>query len=338
MKKSYKIIVGIIAVIILSVIIIKSTIIRETIGLVIISFIIAYTLKPINMFFIDKGVNKKVSSVIIISFLFILVLITIFYLIPSIFKESLNINKTIQELQGYIKEFDNKLKILRSNKTAYIIITSANEKVNSMLVSFFNGMLDTVMNFGEDLLSIAIIPIISYYFLAEGEVIGNKILILLPVSWRNPTKKISYDIDKILGKYIISQLLLCALIGVLTFIVLIIFKVDFPILLSLFNAVLNIIPYFGPIFGAIPAILMALLQSPKTAGWVTLLLYIIQQIEGNILSPKITGDSVSMHPLLVIILLIIGGKIGGFLGMVLAVPMGVVVKVIYEDINYYLFS
>ena len=64
---------------------------------------------------------------------------------------------------------------------------------------------------------------------------------------------------------------------------------------------------------------------------------VIQQIEGNFLSPKITGDSTDMHPIVIIILLIIGEKIGGAVGMVLCVPLAVIVKVIYEDINYYIF-
>jgi len=150
-------------------------------------------------------------------------------------------------------------------------------------------------------------------------------------------RKILDDIDKVLGRYIISQFMLCLIIGVLTFIILIFLRVDFPVILSLLNAIFNIIPYFGPLFGAIPAVIMALLKSPKTAMYTALWLYGIQQIEGNIISPKVTGDSVSMHPLLVILLLIIGGKLGGFVGMVLAVPIGVAIKVIYEDLNYYIF-
>ena len=66
-------------------------------------------------------------------------------------------------------------------------------------------------------------------------------------------------------------------------------------------------------------------------------MFLIQQIEGNILSPKITGDSTNMHPIIIIILLLIGEKLGGFVGMIIAVPIGVIIKVIYEDINDYLF-
>jgi len=114
-------------------------------------------------------------------------------------------------------------------------------------------------------------------------------------------------------------------------------KIDFPLILSLINGIFNIIPYFGPIFGIVPIILIGLLASPKIALYTALWLFALQQIEGSILSPKIIGESISMHPLTVILLLTIGGKVGGILGMILAVPLGVVFKVIYEDINYYLF-
>ncbi len=150
-------------------------------------------------------------------------------------------------------------------------------------------------------------------------------------------KNVFEDIDKILARYIISQIILCLIITILTFLVLIGLGIKLPILLSLINGFFNIIPYFGPVIGSLPAILIAFTKSPKTALWALILLYFIQQIEGDILSPKITGDSVDMHPLTVILLLLIGGKIYGFAGMVLAIPIGVIMKIIYEDLNYYLF-
>jgi predicted PurR-regulated permease PerM len=219
----------------------------------------------------------------------------------------------------------------------YVILDTIYSNSNRTMVNIFNKIFSSALSLGENLLSLAVIPIVVYYFLADGDVIGNKLLVFFPLRVRTMVRRILVDIDKILGRYIISQFILCAIIGIFTFVVLLILHVDFPIILSILNALFNIIPYFGPLFGAIPAILVALLISSKAALWTAIWLYAIQQIEGNIISPKITGDSVSMHPLMVIILLVIGGKIGGFLGMVLAVPVGVVIKIIYEDLNYYLF-
>jgi predicted PurR-regulated permease PerM len=230
-----------------------------------------------------------------------------------------------------------RLKPLSNNKTMYVILDTVYSNTNKAIAGIFNKIFSTALNLGENILSLAVIPIVVYYFLADGDVICNRLLVFFPLRIRTIVRRILGDIDKILGRYIISQFILCGIIGIFTFFVLIVLHVDFPIILSILNALFNIIPYFGPLFGAIPAILVALLSSSKAALWTAIWLYGIQQIEGNIISPKITGDSVSMHPLMVIILLVIGGKIGGFIGMVLAVPVGVVIKIIYEDLNYYLF-
>ena len=198
-------------------------------------------------------------------------------------------------------------------------------------------LVDNLISSLESIISLAIVPIVTYYFLVDGELIFNKLLLILPTEKRVIAKKVINHIDKVLSRYIISQLLLSLIIGVLTTIALFILNVKFSILLGVFNGVLNIVPYFGPIIGGLPAVFIALMESPNKALWTLIIIFIIQQIEGNILSPKITGDSTDMHPIIIIILLLIGDKLGGFIGMILIVPLGVIIKVIYEDINDYLF-
>jgi predicted PurR-regulated permease PerM len=337
MKKSYRYIIVGILVLIFIFISVKSPVVREVYSLLFSSFIISYSLKPIHKILVERGMNKRLTSVLIILVCIFIALGIFLIIIPSIFRESLNIGNTLIKIQAFIETFIENLKPLSNNKTIYSILDTIYTNVNTMLISMFNKVFNIALNIGENLISIAVIPIIVYYFLADGDIIGNKLLVFFPAKMRRMVRRICEDIDKILGRYILSQFLLCVIIGVLTFLVLIFLHVDYPIILSLLNAAFNIIPYFGPLFGALPAIFVAMLSSSKTAIWTAIWLYLIQQLEGNIISPKITGDSVSMHPLIVILLLIIGGKIGGFLGMVLAVPVGVVIKIIYEDLNYYLF-
>jgi len=337
MKKIYRLLISLIVFIVLIYVILSSKTIQEVFYLVFISFIISYTLKPIQRKFTERGVSTRLSAILLISTIIIIAVLSFTFLIPTIIKESLNINQTVNELQTFIENFYEKLKPFNNSKTIYVILDTVYAKADKAFLNTVNKMLDTVLNIGQDILSLTVIPIIAYYFLADSIYIENKFLLLFPARCRTIVKKIINDIDKVLGRYIISQFLLCIIIGILTFIILFSLGVDFPVLLSILNAAFNIIPYFGPIFGAIPAIIMAILKSRNVAIYAALWLYLIQQFEGNILSPKVTGDSVSMHPLLVILLLIIGGKLGGFLGMVLAIPIGVVIKVIYEDLNYYLF-
>jgi predicted PurR-regulated permease PerM len=316
---------------------IKIPIVKQLINLVFISFIVAYILKPLFMLLIRKGVNKKIASFLLIVGLLGLIVLIFIVVIPSIFREGLSISKAINDLQNYLTNANMKIKVLSTNKVMSSIMNTIYIKSNAQILVIFDKIFDFVMSLGENVITYMVSPLIIYYFLCDSENMINKVLIIFPPESRNVIKKIIEDIDKVLGRYIISQLILCGIITIATFLILIFMKIDFPLILSLINGVFNIIPYFGPIFGVLPAVLIALLSSPKIALYTALWLFALQQIEGSILSPKIIGDSISMHPLTVIVLLMIGGKVGGILGMILAVPLGVVIKVIYEDLNYYLF-
>ena len=162
----------------------------------------------------------------------------------------------------------------------------------------------------ENMLSLAIVPITTYYFLADSKLIYNKLLLLLPTDKRIIVKNINKNIDKILSRYIFSQLLLSLIIGVLSFILLLILRVKFPLVLAIINGVANIIPYFGPIIGGIPIIFMALTSSVSKGIISAIGVFLIQQFEGNFLALKITGDSTNMHPIVIIILLVLGDKMG----------------------------
>ncbi|MGV8984265.1 AI-2E family transporter [Clostridium sp.] len=326
-----------IAFVIIIIMAMRVPIIKQLINLVFISFILAYILRPLYMFLIGKGINKKLASSLIIVGLVAFVVLLFMLLIPALFSEGLNMDKSINDLGNYLTNLNMKIKVLNKNKVMSNILNIINHKANGQIVVIFDKLLRSIVNLGGNIITYTVAPLIIYYFLWDSENMINKSLIIFPPESRNIIKKIIDDIDKVLGKYIISQLILCGFITIASFLILIFLKIDFPLILSLINGIFNIIPYFGPIFGVIPAVLIGLLISPKTALYVALCFFVLQQIEGDILSPKIIGDSISMHPLTVILLLILGGNVGGILGMILAVPLGVVVKVIYEDLNYYLF-
>ena len=113
--------------------------------------------------------------------------------------------------------------------------------------------------------------------------------------------------------------------------------VGFAVPIGLITGFADIIPYIGPFLGFIPAVIFALLKSPIKALWVIIIFTIIQQIESNIITPKVVGESVGIHPVTVILALIIGGGFFGVIGMILAVPVVGISKVLYsylvENIN-----
>lgn len=316
---------------------IKSETIKDIANIILIAFTFAYTLKPLRNAISEKfNITKRISSIIIIIIIVIGITLLLYMIIPKLLKEGFNFEGILENLNLYMQELAYKLNI-NNVKVFDNFYNEINEGINGYIENFSNNFLENIMGIFTNLISCAVIPVVTYYFLVDGDIICNKLLLIFPTEKRVVVKKLLCNIDKILARYIISQLLLSAIIGVLTYIMLIILKVKFSLVLAILNGVLNIIPYFGPIIGGIPAVFIALLDSPGKAVLTIVGVFILQQIEGNILSPKITGDSTNMHPIVIIILLLIGEKLGGFTGMILAVPIGVIVKVIYEDINNYLF-
>lgn len=307
------------------------------VNIVIISFILAYTLSPIRDTFEAKlKVNRKIASILVITIIISIVATCIIVIVPALFNEIANIGNVFDKISDFLVDISEKFN-LKKILLANLLYSDILEKGNIIWVKFSENAVDNLIKFSDNIISFAIIPIMIYYFLCDGNKIYSKSLLLLSTEKREITRKFLSDIDRVLTRYIASQLLLSGLIGMLTFILLLILKVKFPLWISILNAILNIIPYFGPIFGAVPAVIVALLDSPIKAFWVIIGMFIIQQIEGDILAPKMTGDSTDMHPFVIIILLLMGDTFGGFLGMILAVPIAVIIKVLYDDINYYLF-
>lgn len=307
------------------------------INIIIVSFILAYTLSPIRDAFEAKlKVSRKIASILVISIIIGIVAACIIVIVPVLFNEIANIGNIFDKINNFITDTSKRFNF-KNVFFVNLLYSDILEKGNAMWIKFSENAVDNLIKFSDNIISFAIIPIMIYYFLCDGNRIYSKSLLLLSTEKRELTRKFLKDIDRVLTRYIASQLLLSGLIGLLTFGLLLVLNVKFPLWISILNAILNIIPYFGPIFGAVPAIIVALLDSPVKALWVIIGMFVIQQIEGDILAPKMTGDSTDMHPFAIIILLLIGDTVGGFFGMILAVPIAVIIKVLYDDINYYLF-
>ena len=128
----------------------------------------------------------------------------------------------------------------------------------------------------------------------------------------------------------VGRLLDSLIVGLLALIGFSVLKVPYVLLFSFIVFITNIIPYFGPIIGAIFPIGMTLMIDPIRAIWVAIFIFVLQQLDGNVIGPKIMGDSVGLSPLWIISVVILGGFLFGFIGVFLAVPISAVMKEVYE--------
>lgn len=307
----------------------------------IISIFIAYLLNPLVSKMEAKGIKRSVGILIIyiifISFLFFIC----FYMIPVIIKD---IAKLLNNLPGYTIKFRDTIIFLQDKYSKSGLPVGMKNAIDNNLIKFeyfTTGLLEsfitTIISALSKLLSIALIPILLYYFLKDFKVITEKVKLFIPRNYRKQVSRISISIDDVFGNYIRTQIILSIIIAVMTTIALLFLKVDFALIIGIVNGITNIIPYFGPIIGAVPAVLIALLQSPVKALYTVIILTIIQQIESDIICPKIMSESVGLHPLTVIFSLIIGGEIFGIPGLILGVPVAAALKIIYHDVMKGLF-
>ena len=176
------------------------------------------------------------------------------------------------------------------------------------------------------------VPFILFYMLKDGHKLPSKAVQILPTTYRHEGLKIFQDLNETLSAYIQGQLIVCLSVGLGCFIGYSIIGLDYALVLGIVVAITNIIPYVGPFIGAAPAVVIALLESPAKALLAAIVVLIVQQIDGNFLSPLIIGKRLNTHPLTIILLLIGAGSFGGILGMIFAVPTYAVLKAVTLNI------
>jgi len=126
---------------------------------------------------------------------------------------------------------------------------------------------------------------------------------------------------KIFAGFITGKILDSAIIGVICYVCMLLFRIEYPLLISVIVGVTNIIPFFGPFIGAVPSILVLLLVNPLSALWFAVFILILQQLDGNVIGPFILGDYVGLSPFLIMLSIVVGGALFGFIGMLLGVPV-----------------
>ena len=181
-------------------------------------------------------------------------------------------------------------------------------------------------------------PVIAIYLLSDWKGIGAKFFRIIPQRWRMEWRRLWQDINHVIRQFVRGNLVVAVIVGILIGIGVKLVGMEYALLIGLICGIFDLIPYFGPLIGAVPSVLLALTKSPAMALKVALIILIVQQLEGNIISPKLMGDSLGLHPLLIVFALLAGGEIAGVWGMFLSVPLAAVTRVVFNHIYFRLVS
>ena len=193
--------------------------------------------------------------------------------------------------------------------------------------------LGKVADFGVKIFHVILIlilaPIFAFYLLVDLPSIKRNTEALIPEAARPEVMLIGRQINAAVGGFFRGQLVVALIVGIMSSIALAIVDVPFWLLLGMVAGLFNIIPLVGPYIGGIPALLVALTtREPITGLWVVVAMVVVQQIDNHFISPVVMHRVVKLHPVLVMLALLLGGTLGGFFGLLVAVPATAILKIV----------
>ena len=183
------------------------------------------------------------------------------------------------------------------------------------------------------LLDVLMILLLALYITTDGPMIAGYLRAFLPPDRHRQASRITGRIFVRLGGWVSGQILLCVIIGFVSWVGLTLIGVPYAVVLALVAGMMEAVPNVGPIIAAVPAVIVAALYSPWKALFVALLYLLIQQLENYIIVPRVMSKAVELHPLAVLLALMIGGELMGVLGAVLSVPVAAAISVVVDEIR-----
>ena len=288
-----------------------------------------------------KVVRKVLSITTTYVFLAVVIAFLVAILIPQVVE---SINSFVDELPVYITHFSsvftNATDWINDTFSVDLTDTKAIEEFasklflgeNASLVStshLLNIALNSIWDFLYGIYNALIAIIVSVYVIGTKDKLLRQTrkltLAYVPKKFHNFIKDVKCESYNICGKFIIGKIIDSAIIGVLCFIGLKIIGIDYAVLISVVVGITNVIPFFGPFIGAVPCALLLLLVDPWDCLWFIIFIFGLQQLDGNLIGPKILGDRIGISGIWVLIGVTIGGGLFGFAGMVFGVPVCAVV-------------
>jgi predicted PurR-regulated permease PerM len=259
------------------------------------------------------------------------------FFIPALVSQAAEFGKMLPD---YIEQMDHLLRVdmreLLDRVPAAVsdaienAVEDAARTLGEAVLTGIEGTVRTLWQTLSFILGIVIIPFWLFYVLNDSYRFQRSLRRMIPSKVEPDLRNIVIIIDGLLGAYIRGQLILCLVVGLMSTALLLAFRIRLALLLGTMAGIFEIIPFLGPWLGAIPAVLIAFLRSPATALWVALGFVVIQQIESNLLAPRISGGAVRFHPAVVMILVIVGSEVAGLFGVLVAVPVAAVVRDVFQ--------
>jgi predicted PurR-regulated permease PerM len=306
--------------------------VRDIVALLFIALVIVSGIEPAVNWMHSRKIPRPIGVIIIYAILFSIIGLSISFLIPPMteqFKDlyqnlpsySQNLENYFQGVKNYFQTQGNIVDIQKIIGNSGGSLSEVSGNIFSRTVGVFSGFISAI-----------VVLVLVFYMAVKQDGIGNFVSSVVPDKHKEYALSLTERIKAKIGRWMTGQLLLMVIIFVLNFVGLYFIGVPYALSLAIFAGLMEVVPYIGPIVSAIPAIILGLTVSPMTGLMVLILVFAVQQFENHVIVPQVMKKALGLNPIVVILALLIGLKLGGVLGAILAIPIATAIGVVVEDL------
>lgn len=310
--------------------------IRDILFLFFLSLLFAVLIEPFAEWLAKRNIPRGIAVFIVVGVLFGLLAALFSVLLPVVLVQSEGLLSNFGALwervvnaSDLVREFAARAGILES-------VTQTAHSLEPNLAGAARGLFSTVSGLFNSVFSTVLVIVLTYYMVVQEDVMKSFFQSCAPDHYRPFISQLVTRIEEKLGYWLRGQLMLSILIGVLVYVGLLILGVPYALLLGVLAGMMEVVPYVGPVLAAIPAVFVAFAQNPEQpvhAVLVLLLFVIIQQVENHLLVPKVMQKAVGINPIVSIISILVGVKLAGIIGGLLAIPVATIVLVFVQSLD-----
>jgi len=303
-------------------------VLRDILLVFLFAVVLASAMEPVIRWFQDRKLPRLLATIMIFLCVFGVFFLAIYLLIPALSNDlqgfTLNYPVFERQIFGAVSNIPF-LDFIREN--ARELLTEPSQYISSVS----GGVLTFTQSFIGGVFSLIILIVVSFYLAVRERGVEDFIRLVTPLRHEAYAVDLWLRSQRKMGQWLRAQLLLGALIGAAIYVGLTLLNVKYALVFAFVAAILELVPIVGPVLSAVPPTIIAFLQDPSLALIVIILFIIVQQIESHIVVPLVMKSSIGISPIVVVIALLVGAKLAGIIGLLLAVPMAAVIAEFLHD-------
>lgn len=306
--------------------------VRDVVVSLLLAVVIASSLEPA----VRRMVKWKVPRVLVVVMLYVVLLAVVLLSTYAV------LPKMSDELEVFTKEAPRMLKEARidiAKRAPYFPVDPVFDRISAYMkgqdfsVKGFTGSILSSENFVDRVVAFGTIFIVSFYMTVQERGVEKFLRLVIPGEYEDRVVYIWARTQRKIERWLQGQILLAIIVGALVYMGLLgIFGLEYALTLAVISAVFEIIPYIGPVLAAIPGVVFASLELGPTMGLLVLVYYgLVQQIENHLIYPVVVQRMIGVSPIIAIVALLVGGKLGGIPGIILSIPIVVLLTEVLDE-------